>query len=40
MLHFGIVRLHQPYQVVPSHYGWPHFLVKHETGDLEMAMRR
>jgi DNA-binding transcriptional ArsR family regulator len=31
-MHFGIVRLRQPYLVVPSYYGWPHFLVKHEPG--------
>lgn len=30
-LHFGIVRLQQPYLVIPSYYGWPHFLVKHEA---------
>ncbi len=29
-MHFGIVRLHQPFLVVPSYYGWPHFLTKHE----------
>lgn len=28
----GIVRLRQPYQVVPSHYGWPHFVIKREPG--------
>jgi len=31
-MHFGIVRLHQPYQVIPSYFGWPHYLVKHEPG--------
>jgi DNA-binding transcriptional ArsR family regulator len=32
-LHAGIVRLDQrPCLVVPSHYGWPHLLVKHEPG--------
>jgi DNA-binding transcriptional ArsR family regulator len=29
-MHSGVVRLHQSYHVVPSHYGWPHFLIKHE----------
>lgn len=29
-MHFGIVRLREPYLLVPSYYGWPHFLVKHE----------
>jgi DNA-binding transcriptional ArsR family regulator len=28
----GIVRLREPYQVVPSHYGWPHFVIKREPG--------
>jgi DNA-binding transcriptional ArsR family regulator len=31
-MHFGIVHLQQPYQVIPSYYGWPHYLVKHEAG--------
>jgi DNA-binding transcriptional ArsR family regulator len=32
-LHTGIVRLDQrPCLVVPSHYCWPHLLVKHEPG--------
>lgn len=32
-LHSGIVRLDQrPCLVVPSHYCWPHLLVKHEPG--------
>jgi DNA-binding transcriptional ArsR family regulator len=32
-LHSGIVRLDQrPCLVIPSHYCWPHLLVKHEPG--------
>lgn len=32
-LHSGVVRLDQaPCLVVPSHYCWPHLLVKHEQG--------
>jgi DNA-binding transcriptional ArsR family regulator len=32
-MHAGMIRLDQrPCMIVPSHYGWPHLLIKHEIG--------
>jgi DNA-binding transcriptional ArsR family regulator len=32
-MHAGMIRLDQrPCLIVPSHYGWPHLLIKHEVG--------